>query len=146
MHLVRHTIIATLLCSVCMAAAGAGENDVKLTIDIVGLHSHKGTVKLAVFAEADGFPHKSDKAVRTVSQPIDGAGPLRVEIMVPAGTHAVAAYHDENDDGVLNKNFFGVPLEGTGFSNGQVARFGAPSFARCAVLWQKEPMRIAMHY
>ena len=36
---------------------------------------------------------------------------------LPKGTYAVAIIHDVNKNGELDKNFFGVPTEGYGFSN-----------------------------
>jgi uncharacterized protein (DUF2141 family) len=42
---------------------------------------------------------------------------LSVAGVVLAGTYANSVFHDENDDGVLNTNFIGMPHEGYGFSN-----------------------------
>jgi uncharacterized protein (DUF2141 family) len=33
------------------------------------------------------------------------------------GTYAVGVIHDENDNGKRDSNFFGIPIEGFGFSN-----------------------------
>jgi len=35
---------------------------------------------------------------------------------VPAGKYAIAAFQDENAEGKLSKNMFGVPKEPRGFS------------------------------
>ena len=40
--------------------------------------------------------------------------------------------HDEDDDGALDTNLFGVPSEPFDFSNDARARFGRPDFAEAA--------------
>ncbi len=41
---------------------------------------------------------------------------------------AVRLFHDENSNGTLDTNFFGIPTEGYGFSNNPRSRYGEPSF------------------
>ena len=52
---------------------------------------------------------------------------------VPPGTYGVLAHHDRNDDGEVNRNFVGVPIEGIGFSRDAPMRFGPPHFADAAM-------------
>jgi uncharacterized protein (DUF2141 family) len=47
---------------------------------------------------------------------------------VPPGTYAAEAFHDEDDNGKLERSFFGLPEEGMGFSNDAPMRFGPPAF------------------
>lgn len=124
----------------------AADGNVKLIIGISGVRGHAGTVNLAVFATADGFPGKPEKAVRKLLQPIREGEDVRIEVMLPEGRYAIAAYHDENSDGKLNTNFFGAPTEGIGFSNGRVAKFGPPSFDDCALTITGAPVKITMRY
>jgi uncharacterized protein (DUF2141 family) len=42
-------------------------------------------------------------------------------------------YHDENDDGRLDENSWGVPTEGYGFSNNAQGFLSAPSYDAAAV-------------
>jgi hypothetical protein len=44
------------------------------------------------------------------------------------GTYAVIVFHDENQDGKLDKNFLGVPQEGYGASNNVRHLMSAPEF------------------
>ena len=53
---------------------------------------------------------------------------------IPPGTYALQSFHDENDNGVLDRNFFGMPREGLGFSRDAVMHFGPPSFDAAAFL------------
>ncbi len=61
---------------------------------------------------------------------------------VPPGVYAAQAYQDENDNGKVDRNFFGIPKEGIGFSNGAKMRFGPPSFADAAFTLGSEGGRI----
>ncbi|MGL5936587.1 MAG: DUF2141 domain-containing protein [Cetobacterium sp.] len=36
---------------------------------------------------------------------------------LPAGEYAYVAFHDKNNNGILDTNFFKAPIEATGFSN-----------------------------
>ena len=51
---------------------------------------------------------------------------VRMDSLAP-GPKAVRLYHDENGNGKLDTNFFGIPTEGYGFSNNPRSRFGEPS-------------------
>jgi Uncharacterized protein conserved in bacteria (DUF2141) len=46
---------------------------------------------------------------------------------------------DENGNGVLDKNFFGVPVEGYGFSNDARGSMGPPAFEKAA--FRHDPTR-----
>ncbi len=51
-----------------------------------------------------------------------------------AGNYAVAVFHDQNNDRILNNNVFGIPKEGFGFSRNPEIRTGAPKFSEAAFL------------
>jgi uncharacterized protein (DUF2141 family) len=50
------------------------------------------------------------------------------------GAYAVIVFHDENDNSRLDKNAWGVPTEGYGFSNNAEGFLAAPSFEDASVL------------
>ncbi len=91
----------------------AGE--VRAAID--GVNSTKGHVICGIFRSAEGFPKDTKRAFKLVSLPANPAGVQCDFSDLPAGTYAISVFHDENDDGVLNTNFLGMPREGYGFSN-----------------------------
>lgn len=51
---------------------------------------------------------------------------------LPPGRYAIAAYHDADGDGELDKFPPGIPTEPYGFSN-EVGRIGIPSFEKALV-------------
>jgi uncharacterized protein (DUF2141 family) len=52
---------------------------------------------------------------------------------LPPGRYAAIVIHDENDNGRLDTNVWGVPTEGYGFSNDALGFLSAPSFDAAAV-------------
>lgn len=44
------------------------------------------------------------------------------------GDYAIRYFHDENDNGDMDTNLFGLPVEGYGFSNNAKVSFGPPSY------------------
>lgn len=54
-------------------------------------------------------------------------------LQLPPGRYAVIVFHDENDNGLLDTDFFGIPNEGYGFGNNAVGFLGPPSFDAASV-------------
>ncbi|HYD69077.1 MAG TPA: DUF2141 domain-containing protein [Azospirillum sp.] len=63
---------------------------------------------------------------------------------VPPGTYAVQAFHDENQNLDIDRNFFGLPEEGIGFSNDAPMRFGPPSYGDAALAVAEPVTRTAL--
>ena len=60
-------------------------------------------------------PVAQDKVV--VAEKVTADRTLVLHFDLPAGKYAVQVMHDENDNGKLDANFMGIPIEGYGFSN-----------------------------
>ena len=105
---------------------------------VEGLDSESGEITVDVFAEAHAanFPysergvlseiHRDARAVR------EAGATLSLGDLAP-GRYALFAMHDENRNGDLDRNLFGIPTEGYGFSNGATGTVGPPSFDAAAV-------------
>ena len=92
---------------------------------VTGVRNARGHVLVALCERANFLqPHCPWKAkVPAV------LGSVRVVLKnVPAGTYAAQAFHDENDDGRLDRNFLGLPKEGMGFSGNAPMHYGPPRF------------------
>jgi len=117
--------------SISVTARAAETATVK--IEVVGLRNQKGSVRLALWNSKDGFPKDSEKAARRFRLPIvDGKASLVVDGLV-AGDWAIAAFHDENDNGVFDLGLFGIPKEGMACSRDARNRFGPPSFDQAKI-------------
>ncbi|MCS6777925.1 MAG: DUF2141 domain-containing protein [Chloroherpetonaceae bacterium] len=113
-----------------------------LTVLMTGFRSMRGRAQVALFRSAMGFPNNSQQAFRTEEAPIVN-GVARVTFTgLPFGEYAVAARHDENNDGRLNRNALGMPTEGYGFSNNARNPFGPPPFGAARFLLNTAELQI----
>lgn len=103
----------------------------KLTVQVAGVRNSKGQIAIALFHEGEGFPGDKSRAFRTLQVRIDPQT-LRAQVALndlPPGVYAVSVFHDENLNGQLDKNVFGIPKEGYGASNNPKRSMGPPKFA-----------------
>ena len=113
-----------LLMAVGTARAGT------LEVQVAGVRNSEGDVRVAVCSERTFLEKTCEHVGHAKAHP----GVVTVQINgVSAGVWAVQAFHDENGDRAINRNFFGLPKEGIGFSNDARFRFGPPRFADAAV-------------
>jgi uncharacterized protein (DUF2141 family) len=99
-----------------------------IQIQITGLRSNDGEVKISLFNKKEGFPSDSSKAIKQVRLKIEKNHCEGSFQDLPLGDYAIAGYHDENKDGMLNFNLFHVPKEGVCASNNAKGNFGPPSY------------------
>lgn len=126
----RRTGALLIAATACLAgtAAVAGE----LTIEVSGVTPNRGQVYVALYDRADTFPVSGRQRDSQVLAPV--ASHLTIHFNnLPPGQYAVAAFQDFNGNGVLDKNFLGIPKEPYGFSNGARGTTGPPKFAQAAV-------------
>ncbi|MEX2962873.1 MipA/OmpV family protein [Microbulbifer sp. TYP-18] len=89
----------------------------------------EGSLVLQVYDDPDAFGDFRNPA-REERYSIQPDGSYRLSDL-PAGQIVVLAYVDENDNGVLDRNFIGIPREPMGLSNNYQPK-GPPSFQRAA--------------
>jgi len=103
-----------------------------LTVHIDGFRNQKGDAGLSIFNSADGWPENNDKALQHGGHPFTGTA-TTITLQVPPGRYALVALHDENSNHKLDRNMFGIPKEGFGFSNNPKVVLSAPSFYTAAI-------------
>ncbi len=123
----RHTIFALVLLT--FSSFGFAQEGLSLSVE--GLKNNRGVIQVAIWPSSQGFPENYRKASKLMTLSLDNLKNVPITGL-DAGVYAVAIYHDENEDVVLNRGAFGIPKEGFGFSNNPRIRFGAPSFEKCA--------------
>ena len=57
---------------------------------------------------------------------------------IKTGIYSISVFHDENNNGVLDTGFFGIPSEPYAFSNNPSRSFGPPNFEKCTLLINKD--------
>jgi uncharacterized protein (DUF2141 family) len=99
-----------------------------IRVRVEGFRNTQGHARLALFRGPEGFPDDPSRFVRASRIPIRGDAVEVVWSGLEPGSYAVSYIHDENDDGVMNKSFLGLPLEGGGFSRNAAGTFGPPAY------------------
>ena len=123
--LVRVAMTAVLLFP---CALFAQDDRGALVVEITGFRNSDGQVGVLLFSGEEGFPMDHRLAVKKIFAGID-RNACRVKLEnIPYGIYGVSVFHDENADGKLKKNFFGIPREGIGASRNPAIRFGPPRF------------------
>ena len=100
----------------------------QLTVQVQNTLSKKGAVYFALYSPNSKFPTGTPLIGQRVEVTAD---PVQATFMVEPGTYAIAIFQDENGNGKMDKNFFGVPTEPYGMSNNFRPRFSAPKFNDC---------------
>jgi len=147
----RMTVMWILMLWLVLPVAAASAQQVPdgvIQADVGGLRSGKGKVMCALYSSAEGYPTKGDKAMAYSSSAIlNGHGECNFTGMRP-GRYAISVFHDENSNGKLDSNLFGIPREGVGASNNAKGHFGPPKFEDAAFQFTGGhlELRIAMAY
>ncbi len=87
-----------------------------LTINLTGVRASTGVVKVALLDSQAAWDGQAAPVDATGAPPAGDSATFRFTDLKP-GTYAVAISHDENDNGKLDSNIVGMPIEGYGFSN-----------------------------
>jgi len=117
------TVLVVVLL-VLLSAKAFSQSNIEVTI--TNIKEVKGTIRLALFTDAENFPDNKPvmgKIVKTTAKT------MKVILEnVPDGTYAASVIHDENENEKLDTGFIGIPKEGFGFSNDAMGTFGPPKF------------------
>jgi uncharacterized protein (DUF2141 family) len=127
---------------VASAAATSQTGTLRVTID--GVRSGSGTIMIGLYDSSAGFlaaiKHSTEVGLLNDKGRVVGAA-LRAAVgsqsivftqLIP-GRYAVIVFHDENDNGRLDENSWGVPTEGYGFSNNAEGFLSSPPFDAAGV-------------
>ena len=99
--------------------------NVKLTVSVSGLKNNAGTVKVGLY-NSDGTFLKT--TYKSLSSPIKNKQTVVTFSDLPAGEYAISTFHDENNNGKLDKNMMGIPSEDYAASNNAKGFMGPPAY------------------
>lgn len=137
----KKTILFLVMMGFALAVAAQNQ---PLTVSIKNVNSDKGTLRVGIFNSQNDFLKKQlfGQVIKSKS------GEIQVVFdNVPTGAYAISIIHDENENGELDSNFFGIPKEGFGFSNDAMGTFGPPSFEKASFKWTgKEALTVNLRY
>lgn len=117
-----------------------------VTIVVKGVRSNQGQVAALAFAKAQGFPDQFQQATQHAIVPAN-KGEVTITLKnLPPGKYAFTVMHDQNADGILQRNLFGIPQEGVGVS-GKALGNRAPKFSESVIeMTQTESREITLKY
>lgn len=97
----------------------------KITIEIKNVSPVSGHLMIGLYDSNNSFL-KTEFKSKSIS--VD-SNIIVVEFdSIPNGLYAISTFHDANDNGKMDKYFFGLPKEGYAFSNNAKGMFGPASF------------------
>ena len=116
----------------------------ELRISVDGIRSTRGSVVIGLYDSPATFARALVPADSFLNDPARfGAVVLRANAALKStvvfgnlepGRYAAIAFHDENGNGKLDRNFLGMPLEPYGFSSGRHSYFRPPTFDEAAIV------------
>lgn len=119
-----------------LAACAGTAQAADLTVEVLNPKLLQGSINAAVYSSADGWL----KDAQSLGAQRVPAAEKTVLVFrnLPAGSVAISLFHDENGNGVMDKNVIGLPTERYGFSRDARGTMGPPSFADAAITLQAD--------
>ena len=123
-------LLGGLSAAIALTAHAAEPATGALSVNIYGLQSNGGKVGCWLYdaAHAKGYPTDATAARALHWGAIADHNATLSFADLPAGTYALACFHDENGNGKLDTNWIGIPKEGMVASNNAKGRMGPPKF------------------
>ncbi len=113
------TITMMFICSLMSA------QNLKLTVSVSGLKNNTGIVKVGLYNSEGTF---LKTAYKSLASEIKNNEATVTFDNLPTGEYAISTYHDENNNGQLDKNMMGIPSEDYAASNNAKGFMGPPSY------------------
>ena len=128
--------LASLLClnAVIIPVTVQAQPKSKITLTIDGFKNKNGQACVSLFASNKGFPSNGSDAIQSRCTTITEVPLVLTFENLSPGSYAVAVLHDANKDNTANRNGFGIPVEGFGFSKNPIIRTRPPQFNDAAVV------------
>ncbi len=110
-----------------------------LTVVATGLKNDKGEVQFSLYNKEGTIPDKTlSKYYKMKRVAITGTTAKAVFKDLPDGRYAVSVFHDENNNGKIDKGLI-MPKEGVGLSNYKsINFFNLPNFKKASFLLNQD--------
>jgi len=104
----------------------------QITVKATGIAPVEGIMEYALYNNSKVYA-KVGKTYKLIRKKITANEMSATFTEVPEGRYAMCIYHDANSNNTCDKNFFGIPTEGYGFSNNMRPILSVPSFEDCSI-------------
>ena len=109
--------------------------NVKLTVSVSGIKNNTGIVKVGLY-NSDGTFLKT--TYKSLSSEIKNNEVTVTFDNLPSGEYAISTYHDENNNGKLDRNAMGIPSEDYAASNNTKGFMGPPAYKDAKFIVEKD--------
>jgi len=109
------------------AAGDAPASKAQVVATVSTFRNKSGFLGCRLYKSPAGFPERSKGTIERRVPIGGGLVSCTFEDLDP-GTYAVSVLHDENGNRRLDKNLFGIPIEGYGVSNNHTHAFSPPTW------------------
>ena len=123
--------LALVLAGLAMLLGAAPVRAADVTVTVDQIESTDGLVYITLWGSKDTWLDDK-KSLQNIGQPAKVGAMTFVLHDVAPGRYAIATFHDANDNGRMDFNFIGYPIEGYAFSQDIRPFLSAPSFDSCA--------------
>ncbi|MGL5111824.1 MAG: DUF2141 domain-containing protein [Flavobacterium sp.] len=117
--MIKITGLLSLFCSFGFAQTGS------LTVTTTGIKNNTGKLGVELYNSKGTF---LKSAYKTGSAAIKSNSATIMFSDLPKATYTIMVYHDENNNGKLDKNFIGMPKEPVACSNNAKGFMGPPKY------------------
>ena len=97
-------------------------------VEVTGIENTDGTVRIGIYNSKSTFPIYGNEVQGAEIKPSQKGSLSYTFDKLADGDYAIAVWHDENDNQIMDKNLFGAPKEKYGFSKNIYGTFGPPDF------------------
>ena len=99
-----------------------------ITVEVTNILNQNGKIAIGLYNKDDDTFASMSKYYKAINLEINDKNVIYTFKNIPNGTYAISVIHDENENQKLDKNFFGIPKEGYGFSNNIRPSFRSANF------------------
>jgi uncharacterized protein (DUF2141 family) len=119
-----------------------------LSVRLLELRNNNGQIACGLWLSETGFPKDRRMAAQAKWCRIANRESLCTFDPVASGTYAVACFHDENNNGILDTGLLGIPTEGVVASRNAKGFMGPPRFndAKFTFAGNATELRLKMGY
>lgn len=111
--MIRTILVCATLAGLSLAASATAA---ELAVIVHDIRAQTGTLRVALVNTTAAWDGKAAPVQAQQAGPQGDSAHFTFKDL-PAGDYAVLLTHDENDNGKLDTNLVGMPVEGYGFSN-----------------------------